>query len=443
MRAFPVGLLLLALALIAAAHMMKAACGDITVKRMTHRMLKDSYEFGEDGEEKVAEGDTTAATASSKVTARLALETSGGSKLPVATTLAAAARSKVTARVVLETTSSTTTDSTTGTPADGGGSLADGIPNPTRSILNEGSPLQFATTVAVGKARLSFGSQRCVNVSKKARGKGAQVWWKGANSKAKGFSCSQIKFFGKGGCQGEELDSMVNPGTATAAKFPSNKKALSNWASVASVLCTDAPRVAPVWWMRRASATASGVSSQAPQECLFYLASVLCVDAPCDALGCEPGGTCVVDENGERYCQWDSPCGACPTGATCKTVPATNNGWVRVPYCACPSGYGMTPTGCVDGEVATVASYSATYIVNRTANDYTSRPYTFRLNRNGCTQYPDAVAGKFTSVYIVDNIDDAPWCPKFQVFSTDNCEGPSDYDDKGSVEEMFLAGYSL
>ncbi|CAI5485254.1 unnamed protein product, partial [Closterium sp. Naga37s-1] len=385
--------------------------------RVAHRsMLKDSYGAGK---EKDAQ-DTLTETASSKVSARVVLETTTssttGSTAPpadgggsLADGIPSPTRSKVTARVfetsqearvVLE----TTTSSTTGAPADGGGSLADGIPSPTRSTLDLGSPLQFATTVAVGKARLSFGSQRCVNVSKKARGKGAQVWWKGANSKAKGFSCSQIKFFGQGGCQGTELDSMVNPGTATAAKFPSNKKTLSQWASVASILCTD---------------------------------------APCDALGCEPGGTCVVDETGERYCQWDSPCGACPTGATCKTVPATNNGWVRVPYCACPSGYGMTPTGCVDGEVATVASYSATYIVNRTANDYTSRPYTFRLNRNGCTQYPDAVAGKFTSVYIVDNIDDAPWCPKFQVFSTDNCEGPSDYEDKGSVEEMFLAGYSL
>ncbi|CAI5512318.1 unnamed protein product, partial [Closterium sp. Naga37s-1] len=57
---------------------------------------------------------------------------------------------------------------------------------------------------------------------------------------------------------------MVNPGSTTA-KFPSNKKTLSKWASVASVLCTD---------------------------------------APCDALGCQPGGKCVVDENGERYCKW-------------------------------------------------------------------------------------------------------------------------------------------
>ncbi|CAI5988007.1 unnamed protein product [Closterium sp. NIES-64] len=171
---------------------------------------------------------------------------------------------------------------------------------------------KFTTTVAVGKARLSFGSQRCVAVPKKARGKSAQVWWNGSSSKAKGFACSQIKFFGTGGCHGREVDSMVNPGSATA-KFPSNKKTLSKWASVASVLCTD---------------------------------------AACDALGCQPGGKCVVDENGERFCQWDSPCGACSTGATCKTVPASDNSGVQVPYCACPQGYGITATKCVKDAAA-------------------------------------------------------------------------------------------
>ncbi|CAI5512313.1 unnamed protein product [Closterium sp. Naga37s-1] len=187
MRASPAGLLLLAIALICAVPMMKAAHGDDTVRSMTHRtahrsMLKESYGAGE---EKNAE-DSLAEPASSKVTAR---------------------------------------------------------------------------------ARVSFGSQRCVAVPKKARGKSAQVWWNGpggSSSKAKGFACSQIKFFGKGGCHGRELDSMVNPGSTTA-KFPSNKKTLSKWAPLASVLCTD---------------------------------------APCDALGCQPGGKCVVDENGERYCHW-------------------------------------------------------------------------------------------------------------------------------------------
>ncbi|CAI5458191.1 unnamed protein product, partial [Closterium sp. Yama58-4] len=70
-------------------------------------------------------------------------------------------------------------------------------------------------------------------------------------------------------------------------------------------------------------------------------------DPACDALGCEPGGKCEVDGNGERYCKWDSPCGACPTGATCKTVPATNKPSVQVPYCACPEGYNITATQCV------------------------------------------------------------------------------------------------
>ncbi|CAI5458203.1 unnamed protein product, partial [Closterium sp. Yama58-4] len=76
----------------------------------------------------------------------------------------------------------------------------------------------------------------------------------------------------------------------------------------------------------------------------------------CAALGCEPDGTCEVDQNGGRYCKWASPCGTCPTGATCKTVLETEDSdftlWhpdlAQVPYCECPQGFGMTPTECVE-----------------------------------------------------------------------------------------------
>ncbi|CAI5534153.1 unnamed protein product, partial [Closterium sp. Naga37s-1] len=422
----------------AAAHLMKAAYGDDTVTSITHRMahrsmLKDSHASGQ---EKVPEGDSMGESALSKVTARVLLDT------PTSGTPVDSTGTPVD--------SFGTPDSTGGgNLADGGGSLFDSNPSPARSILNLGSELQFATTVAVGKARLSFGSQRCVNVPKKARGKGAQVWWNGcegsggagSSSAAAGFACSQVKFFGKDGCQGAALDKMVNPGAA-AAKFPSNKKTLRKWASVTSVLCTD---------------------------------------APCDALGCEPVGKCVVDESGERYCQWDSPCGACPSGATCKTVPATNN---DSPCGACPTGatcktvpatnnvpllphsltplspHSLTPllprsllsptrpTVCFTilallSQPATVTAYSATFIVNRNADDNSSRPYTFRLNLNGCTQYPDAVAGRFTAAYIVDNIDDAPRCPSFNLYSTDNCEDDRDYQDKSESSDPFAAGYAL
>ncbi|CAI5960980.1 unnamed protein product [Closterium sp. NIES-65] len=94
-------------------------------------------------------------------------------------------------------------------------------------------------------------------------------------------------------------------------------------------------------------------------------------DPACEALGCEPGGKCEVDQNGERYCKWastphkelhshttlhpspshprDSPCGTCPSGATCKTVPGTDFPQLQVPYCECPQGFGMTATECVAG----------------------------------------------------------------------------------------------
>ncbi|CAI5458185.1 unnamed protein product [Closterium sp. Yama58-4] len=304
---------------------------------MTHRtahrsMLKDSYGAEE---ERAAEG-TVAATASRKVTARVALQT---------------------------TTNSTTVNSSTS---------------------SGGLPLQFATTVAVGKARLSFGTQRCLNVSKKARGKSAQVWWKGSSSKAKGFSCWQVKFFDLGGCQGNVIDSMANLSSTAAAEFPSTMKTLSKWASMASMLCTD---------------------------------------AACEALGCEPGGTCVLDETGERYCKWDSPCGACPTGATCKTVPSTQDSSVQVPYCACPDGYGMTPTKCVKGEASTVASISYTLIANLTARDNSSRPYTFRPSLNNCTQVPAAVDSTFTAMYTVYNIGNASNWSTVKIFTGYNCDG--------------------
>ncbi|CAI5534148.1 unnamed protein product [Closterium sp. Naga37s-1] len=146
-------------------------------------------------------------------------------------------------------------------------------------------------------------------------------------------------------------------------------------------------------------------------------------DPACAALGCEPGGTCEVDENGERYCKWDSPCGTCPTGATCKTVPAYSNNSVQVPYCECPAGYGMTSTECVLGGSSTVSSFSLTLFANPAAKDNTSRPYTIRLNPTGCTQYPPAVAGKSTFFYGVANIGSTWSCPYYYTYSTDNCEG--------------------
>ncbi|CAI7896782.1 unnamed protein product [Closterium sp. NIES-54] len=361
MRAFPAGFLLLALALIAAVQMMKAAYGDDTVKSMTHRMalrsmLKTTY--GED-------------------TVRIALETTAGSS---------------------------TAGSTSGV-----------------------SVLPVTTTVVLGPAQLTFSKQRCASVPKKAvKQRNAQVWWSGpkgsskANSggKATGVACSQVKFFGKDGCQGKEIDSMANPGTTTAVK--NTKKQLQKGVSVASVLCA-----LPEQQQKEDS-------PQQPQPN---------ADPACAALGCEPvGGTCEVDGNGERYCKWDSPCGICPTGATCKTVAATFNSAVPVPYCACPQGFGITASKCVEGGRSTVSSFSSTFIANRTAKDASSRPYTFRVNLIGCTQIPAAVVGKVTTMYIVDGIDGAPSCRSFKNYATDNCRGASEFDSSGGTPH---AGYVL
>ncbi|CAI5458186.1 unnamed protein product [Closterium sp. Yama58-4] len=164
-------------------------------------------------------------------------------------------------------------------------------------------------------------------------------------------------------------------------------------------------------------------------------------DPACAALGCEPaGGTCEVDGNGKRYCKWDSPCGACPTGATCKTVPASSNSSVQVPYCACPKGFGMTATKCVAGGRPTVSSFSSTFIANRYAKDASSRPYTFRVNLAGCTQFPAAVVGKVTTIYIVDGIGDAPSCRSFKNYAADNCKGAS---ESGNSVGTPHAGYVM
>ncbi|CAI5485248.1 unnamed protein product, partial [Closterium sp. Naga37s-1] len=147
-------------------------------------------------------------------------------------------------------------------------------------------------------------------------------------------------------------------------------------------------------------------------------------DPACAALGCEPGGKCEVDGNGERYCKWDSPCGACPTGATCKTVPLERNVSVQVPYCECPAGYGMTATECVAGGNSTVGWDSITLIANPAAKDNTSRPYTLRLNPNGCTQFPTLMTGKaaYYFVYMIGTSGRMN-CRIYNHYNMNNCEG--------------------
>ncbi|CAI5517679.1 unnamed protein product, partial [Closterium sp. Naga37s-1] len=158
-------------------------------------------------------------------------------------------------------------------------------------------------------------------------------------------------------------------------------------------------------------------------------------DPACAALGCEPaGGKCEKDKNGERYCKWDSLCGPCPSGATCKTYESDP----PYPYCSCPSGYGMTATSCVQGGAPTVSSYSYTYIANETAKDAAARPWTFRLNLNVCTPTPPAVTGVITSAYKTENIGDAPPCRKIIYYKSNACEGAIEKEVSTNNDMQFI-----
>ncbi|CAI7832290.1 unnamed protein product, partial [Closterium sp. NIES-54] len=42
-----------------------------------------------------------------------------------------------------------------------------------------------------------------------------------------------------------------------------------------------------------------------------------CIRTECYNLGCEPDGNCVTNDGIAWWCSWNSPCGTCPSGATC------------------------------------------------------------------------------------------------------------------------------
>ncbi|CAI5461753.1 unnamed protein product [Closterium sp. Yama58-4] len=375
--ASPAGLLLLALALVCAAAMMKAAAdGDTTVKTTTlhHDTLNaaaygdDTAAYGDDTLNAATYGDDTlngaaygVAKPASKSDPKRALVTTSSSTSTGAIS-SGAAREEVNARRALATTPST----------------------PTSSV-------QVATAVVVGKTRLDFTKQVCVSVPKKARQKSATVWWKGggdSSSALPGGQCAKVKFFSKAVCQGLALDSIVNPRTSG---FPSTQKNILKWSSVASVLCE---------------------------------LKVDSSDPACAALGCDPGGSCQVDQSGELFCQWDSPCGSCPRRATCKTTYNYKKYVPPVPvrYCECPEGsLGMNEAFC-QASPGRASAFTFTVIANETAKDKASRPYTFRLDNNVCTQLPDAVAGKVTAAYYITTTNDyLPLCPKVRIYPSDHC----------------------
>ncbi|CAI5458232.1 unnamed protein product [Closterium sp. Yama58-4] len=259
--------------------------------------------------------------------------------------------------------------------------------------LVDGSNSVVTTTVTMGPgAVLKFTSQRCVSVPQTAtRPSSVQVSWgrassskvdSGSGSKPGAISCSQIKFFEKARCQGKEVDSMVQPATP-AGEFSFSGKSILTSAPMLSVLCT---------------------------------VTLNSSDPACAALACDHrDGTCVVEQN--------------DSFPASRALSDLFNEKKLVPYCACPQGYGITKTKCVKGGTPTVSSTSFTLIADTRASSEGSQPYTFRLNLNNCTQFPEAVAGKYATAYTVDNIRDAPKCVRFKNFLTDNCAG--DPADKG------------
>ncbi|CAI5527705.1 unnamed protein product, partial [Closterium sp. Naga37s-1] len=345
-----------------------------------------------DAEATVAVAETTA---SRKVNdARIALETT----TPAATTPA-----------VHSTTSSTSSSSTAGSSTSG---------------KSEPPPV-ITSVLMTNLARMSFRRQRCLNVdmSRQRWSRNALVFWNVDSSnentgvgKARGVQCKEVLFFDKSNCKGAARDTIPNPAMAQAGvAFPSTKMTISSWASAASLLCIP-----------------------------YEQQKVNSSDPACAALGCGPDGTCVVDQQfKDLYCQWASPCGACPSGATCKILPGEDDGAVEGPYCACPKGYGITPTKCVKGRASTVSSTSITIIANRTASDFNSRPYTFRAGIKSCIRFPAALVGKFTTMYGVNNIGDAPKCTNLKHYQADNCVGDIVNEESLKATPKLFASYSL
>ncbi|CAI7756943.1 unnamed protein product, partial [Closterium sp. NIES-53] len=135
---------------------------------------------------------------------------------------------------------------------------------------------------------------------------------------------------------------------------------------------------------------------------LLYRPSVGCGSKICDpttdcVTDAAGGATCVCKagyRNISGTCLGPATCGNCPTGATCAVA------FGYIPYCICPTGYGMTSTGCVNGATPTVSDTSFTFYDQ---SNYTITPntYTMRLEYNGCTTIPSSTSSKIRSIWNV------------------------------------------
>ncbi|CAI5522608.1 unnamed protein product, partial [Closterium sp. Naga37s-1] len=162
-----------------------------------------------------------------------------------------------------------------------------------------------------------------------------------------------------------------------------------------------------------------------------------CIDSKCFALGCSPGGTCAKDNStGLLYCKWDTPCGRCPTGATCNTTLEIMENSLA-PYCVCPAGYGMTQDACIKGGVSTVGAASMTFDSDQ-VRDGGSRPYTVRANINTCTPVPKERVGNFTRRYLVFNTNDGtPLFRSREYWTGNNCTGELLLDRRMPITPLF------
>ncbi|CAI5981819.1 unnamed protein product [Closterium sp. NIES-64] len=110
-------------------------------------------------------------------------------------------------------------------------------------------------------------------------------------------------------------------------------------------------------------------------------------------------------------------CGNCPSLATCTLVSSTR----KAPYCVCPPGFGMAPTGCVRGALPTVSFASLTFY-NQRGYALTPYTYTMRVRYSGCTNLPSMIGLNVCSYWQVDQAPGgAGGCQAVNVYRYANC----------------------
>ncbi|CAI5458193.1 unnamed protein product [Closterium sp. Yama58-4] len=246
MRASPAGILLLALALISA-QMMKAVHGDDTVKRMTRRSMLNAAHGTvpkSTSTGSTSTGSSSTGSTSEAPTMQVATEVEVGglqwsfSKQRCVSVPKEAAR-QGTVKVWWTGGGGSSNGAYSGHSASSywgasnGGSSKGGYLSHIGSGYGGSSKGEFSGHMGSGYGGLSYGGSSYGGLSyggysgHRNSGYGGSAHTGSSNggssnsdssSEAQGVPCAQVKFFGEEGCQGEEVDSVVNPGIITAAK---------------------------------------------------------------------------------------------------------------------------------------------------------------------------------------------------------------------------------